>query len=140
MPIVFLALGSNLGDRHHYIQRALSELEVRSIKVIKISKIIETDPVDSPPQGQYLNCVVKVSTTHSPEDLLELTQSVEHRLGRVRTIFHGPRVIDIDILLYDDLKIINRSLVIPHPRMLERDFVMKPLKEIAPDICASLLR
>lgn len=138
MAIVYLSLGSNLGDRSHFIQKAIAELKDHGVKITKVSSIMETDPLDGPPQGKYLNAVVKANTGLGLEDLLGVTQSIEHRLGRVRQIFHGARTIDIDILLYDDLKIISRRLVVPHPRMLERDFVMSPLKEIDPHLCSSL--
>jgi 2-amino-4-hydroxy-6-hydroxymethyldihydropteridine diphosphokinase len=75
---------------------------------------------------------------YSPEELIVITSAIEHKLGRVRKIFRGPRTIDIDILLYDDIKLITPQLIIPHPRMLERSFVMQPLKEIDPKLCASL--
>ena len=140
MAIVYLGLGSNLGERSGYIQRAIEELKVNGVEVRKVSSIIETEPVDSPPQGKYLNAVLKIQTSHSPEELFCITQGVENKLGRVRKIFHGPRVIDIDILLYDDVKLISRRLIIPHPRMLEREFVMKPLEEISPNIVMSFPR
>jgi len=138
MSIVYLALGSNLGNRLQYIENAIEELELCGVKVLKCSKIIETDPLDAPPQGRYLNAVLKAETLHSPEELILMTQTIELKLGRVRKIFRGPRVIDIDILLYDDIKLITQRLLIPHPRMLDRAFVMKPLEEIDPTLCASL--
>ena len=140
MPIVYLALGSNLGNRQQYLQKAIEELKASGVDVRKVSTIIETAPVDSPPQGKYLNAVLKAETSHTPEELLVHTQAVENKLGRIRKVFHGPRVIDIDILLYDDIKIISRRLIIPHPRMLEREFVMKPLQEIEPKIYLYLCR
>jgi len=138
MSFVYLALGSNLGDRLQYIQKAVAELEARGLKVIKFSKIIETDPVGGVVQGKYLNAVLKASTIHSPEDLHMITQSIERKLGRVKKIFNGPRVIDIDILLYDDIKLTTSKLLIPHPRMLERSFVMQPLEQMDPALCALL--
>ena len=138
MATVYLALGSNLGDRRQNIQRALQELRANGVNVRRVSTIIETNPLDCPPQAKYLNAVFKAATSHSPEELFAITQAVEHKLGRVRKIFHGPREIDIDILLYDDIKLVSRRLVIPHPRMLQRKFVMQPLKEINPAVCALL--
>ena len=132
MSIVYLALGSNLGDRLGYIQKALVELRGSGLKNIQMSSIIETDPVGGPVQGKYLNAVLKASTSHSPEEIHVMTQVIENKLGRIRKVINGPRVIDIDILLYDDIKLITRKLIIPHPRMFERNFVMRPLKEIAP--------
>ena len=138
MSIVYLALGSNLGERLRYIQKAVDELKARGVKVLKLSTIIETDPIGGPVQGKYLNAVLKASTIHSPEELHVITQAIERKLGRVKKIVNGPRVIDIDILLYDDIKLITPRLLIPHPRMLERSFVMRPLKEKDPGLCASL--
>ncbi len=140
MAVIFIALGSNLGDRLSYIEKAVVLLKDAGLKVQRLSKVIETDPVGGPAtQGKYLNAVLKAQTDLSPEDVHHLTQSIENKMGRVRKIFNGPRTIDIDILLYDDVKLITRKLIIPHPRMSGRDFVMKPLKEIAPDICQELL-
>ncbi len=138
MSTVYLALGSNLGDRLQYIQKAIAELKECDLKVLKLSDIIETDPLEAPPQGRFLNAVLKAQTHHSPEELILITQGIERRLGRVKKIFRGPRVIDIDILLYDDIKLTTPQLLLPHPRMLERPFVMKPLEEIDPVLCASL--
>jgi len=129
MSTVYLALGSNLGDRLHYINKAVAELKDCGLKILKLSSIIETDPVEAPAQGRFLNAVLKAQTHHSPEELIVITQGIERKLGRVKKIFRGPRVIDIDILLYDDIKLVTPQLVLPHPRMFERDFVMGPLKE-----------
>jgi 2-amino-4-hydroxy-6-hydroxymethyldihydropteridine diphosphokinase len=138
MSIVYLALGSNLGDRLQYIHKAIVELKTCGLKVLKVSTIIETDPIGGPAQGKYLNAVLKAGTAHSPEELHVITMAVECKLGRVKKIINGPRVIDIDILLYDDIKLVTPKLVIPHPRMCERSFVMRPLEEIDPDLCVSL--
>ncbi len=138
MATVYLALGSNLGDRAGYLRKAVEGLKAKGVQVRRISSVIETDPVGGPDQGKYLNAVLKADTSLSPEELLCLTASIEHRLGRVRTVPNAARRIDIDILLYEDVKLVSKRLVIPHPRMFERDFVMKPLIEIAPTLCASL--
>ena len=140
MAIAYLALGSNMGDRMKYIHWALQELKGQGIKILKTSSIIETDPVGGPQQSKYLNGVVKIKTTLSPEELLLNTHKIEQRLGRIREVINGPRVIDIDILLYENIKLVSRRLVIPHPRMLEREFVMQPLKEIQLNLCALLNR
>lgn len=137
MAVAYLALGSNLGNRSHYIRLAIQELQGRGVDVLKKASVIETDPVGGPQQGRYLNTVVKIRTSLSAEDLLVTINKIEARLGRIREVKNGPRVIDIDILLYEHIKLVSRRLIIPHPRMWERDFVMKPLKEICPDICAS---
>ena len=90
MSTVYLALGSNLGNRLYYIQKAIEELEACGIKVLKVSTIIETDPLDTPPQGRFLNAVLKAQTNHSPEELILMTQGIERKLGRVKKIFRGP--------------------------------------------------
>jgi 2-amino-4-hydroxy-6-hydroxymethyldihydropteridine diphosphokinase len=138
MSTVYLALGSNLGDRLQYIHRAIEEMKDGGLKIAKLSTVIETDPVGGVVQGKYLNAVLKVSTDLSPEELLMITQAIERKLGRVKKYVNGPRVIDIDILLYDDIKLVTRQLLIPHPRMLTRSFVVQPLREIDPELCASL--
>ncbi len=138
MATVYLALGSNLGDRLEFIHKAIEELKACGLKVLKFSSAIETEPVGGVAQGKFLNAVLKASTELSPEELHVMTQAVERRLGRVKKILNGPRVIDIDILLYDDIKLTTPQLLIPHPRMLERAFVMEPLKEIDPGLCSSL--
>ncbi len=133
MAIVYLALGSNLGDRLEFITQAVALLGEDGVRLARLSTVIETDPVGGPAeQGDFLNAVMEGRTELSPQDLHLITQSIENKLGRKRKIFNGPRTIDIDILLYDDIKFVSRKLIIPHPRMIERDFVMDPLKEIAP--------
>ena len=134
MPVVFLALGSNLGDREQNIQKAVHLLKESNFLIEKISSIIETEPIGYLTQTKFLNAVLKGSTQLSAIDLLSLTQSIEKKMGRQKTFMNGPRIIDIDILLYGREKITTPSLTIPHPRMWERDFVLKPLQEIAPEI------
>lgn len=133
MAIVFLGLGSNLGDRAKYLSEAAERLSQRGVRIIKHSTIIETDPVGGPPQGLFLNAVVKAVTALTPRELLRVCQETEAEMGRVRLEPNGPRVIDIDVLLYDHLRMDEPDLQIPHPRMLEREFVMVPLKEIEPE-------
>jgi 2-amino-4-hydroxy-6-hydroxymethyldihydropteridine diphosphokinase len=130
MPIVYLGLGSNLGDRAKNIHEALRLLNEAGVASVKLSSIIETDPVGGPPQGLFLNAVLKAQTELDPLGLLEAAHAVEARLGRVRTVKNGPRTIDIDILLYEGLTWDAPELVIPHPRMQEREFVMRPLNEV----------
>jgi 2-amino-4-hydroxy-6-hydroxymethyldihydropteridine diphosphokinase len=130
MPIVYLGLGSNLGDRAKNIHEAVRLLNEVGVTPMKLSSIIETDPVGGPPQGLFLNAVLKASTELPPPVLLKGIHAVELLLGRVRTVKDGPRTIDVDILLYDDLALNTPELVIPHPRMREREFVMRPLREI----------
>ncbi|MBF0484953.1 MAG: 2-amino-4-hydroxy-6-hydroxymethyldihydropteridine diphosphokinase [Candidatus Omnitrophica bacterium] len=130
MSIVYLGLGSNVGNREENILAAVKGLEAGGIKVIKLSSIIETDPVGGPVQGLFLNAVLKAETSLPPLELLKTCQGIENALGRVRVVNNGPRTIDIDILLYDDLKLNVPGLVIPHPRMYEREFVTRPLQEV----------
>ena len=129
---IFLGIGSNLGDRQNNIQKALLELNAISITVEQVSTIIETDPEGGPSQGKFLNAVARCCTQLRPHDLLKNLKTIESKLGRVQTVHHGPRTIDLDILLYDQQKISTKELTIPHPRMCERAFVMEPLKEIHP--------
>jgi len=139
MSICFLAFGSNLGDRRKNIQDALSILgEHPKIDIKKVSSIIETEPVGGPPQGKFLNAVARLDTTLDVRELLDFTRKTEKRLGRKRTVKNGPRTIDLDILLFDDKHLKRSDLEIPHPKMLERDFVMKPLNEIAPGLIKGL--
>jgi 2-amino-4-hydroxy-6-hydroxymethyldihydropteridine diphosphokinase len=140
LAVVFLGLGSNMGVRGENIHRALNRLHEKGVSIQKVSTFIETAPVDVPPepvQGEYVNAVAKAITDLSPQELLKTCLAIESEFGRVRTVRHGPRPIDIDILLYDDLRIDTPELVLPHPRMRERDFVMRPLHEIAPELASA---
>jgi 2-amino-4-hydroxy-6-hydroxymethyldihydropteridine diphosphokinase len=119
-----------MGDRTRNIHDAVSLLDAAGVRTLRLSSIIETDPVGGPPQGLYLNAALKAETALTPAELLKATRSVEDKLGRVRTVKDGPRTIDIDILLYDELTVNEPDLVIPHPRMSQRAFVMVPLWEI----------
>lgn len=133
---VFLALGSNEGDRLTYLTRAISALkEHPSITFIKSSEIFETEPVGGPPNQQdYLNAAVEIETSLSPQDLLAVLRQIENEFGRVRTIPNGPRTIDMDIILFGQQVIESTDLTIPHPRMHLRSFVLEPLAEIAEDV------
>ena len=139
MVTCYIALGSNSGDRQYYIETAISGIRLlMDTRVNKISKIIETLPEGGLPQRPYLNCVIEIQTVLSPYQLLRNLQKVEADLGRVRTIENAPRNIDLDILVYGHAQIKEDSLCIPHPRMFQREFVMKPLKEIAPQLIKRL--
>ncbi|MFH1339024.1 MAG: 2-amino-4-hydroxy-6-hydroxymethyldihydropteridine diphosphokinase [Candidatus Omnitrophota bacterium] len=139
MVTCYVGLGSNLGDREYNIRAAIRRIKLlMNTRVTRISKIIETPPEGGPPQGPYLNCVIEIQTTLPPYELLKRLQKLEDDLGRIRTVKDGPRCIDLDILLYADARIEEESLCIPHPRMLERKFVMEPLEEIAPDAAEKL--
>jgi len=140
MAIVYLGIGSNLGNRRENVEAAIALLKEAGLTVLKISTIIETDPVGGPPnQEKFLNGVLKIETHLSPQKLLGRLKYIEQQLGRVKTITNnGPRPIDLDILLYDQLDLQTPQLTIPHPRMLERNFVMRPLKEIEPQLAEEL--
>lgn len=139
MVTCYIGFGSNLGDRQYYIKTAIRRTRLlMDTRVIKISKIIEALPEGGPLQRPYLNCVIEIQTALSPYELLRRLRKIEADLGRVRTIKNGPRNIDLDILLYGDVQIKEDSLCIPHPRMFQREFVIKPLKEIAPELVKKL--
>jgi len=138
-PVVFLGLGSNLGDREATIEDALARLAARGVRLRRRSSTWETDPVGGPPQGPFLNAAAEVETSLSPEDLLTACLDVEHEMGRVRTVRNGPRTIDVDVLVYGDLRRDQPGLVIPHPRMHERRFVLAPLAEVAPGLVHPVL-
>jgi len=138
MSVAYIGIGTNLGNRMANIHQAINLLESHQVHILQSSTIIETDPVGGPNQGKFLNAVLKVSTEESPVDLFHIAKLIEKKMGRVKRVKNGPRIIDIDILLYDQVSIQTRKLTIPHPRMFERDFVMIPLKEIAPDITVNL--
>ena len=131
----YVALGSNLGDREAYLWQALGLLAAHpSLQVQKVSSFYETEPVGYLDQGMFLNAVAQLETDRTPQELLKILQAIENRLGRQRGIRWGPRTIDLDLLLYGNQTIEEPELIIPHPRMLERDFVLVPLAEIAPDL------
>ena len=129
---VYLGLGSNLGDRRGNLIRALAALEFRAVEIVRQSSIYETAPMMVEDQPWFLNQVVEVRTSLFPRQLLHRGQEIELELGRKRTVAYGPRVIDIDILLYGRTVIETDELTIPHPRMTERRFVLEPLAELAP--------
>lgn len=139
MATAYIALGSNLGDRKKNLTAALFHL-VREPRVIleKLSSFIETKPYGVTDQPDFLNGCCRIWTDFSPRQLLTVLQSIEDKMGRVRTRRWGERIIDLDILLYDDITVNEPDLVIPHPDMKNRAFVLEPLKEIAPDLAARL--
>jgi len=129
----YLSLGSNLGDRKQLLHTAINEIAERVGRVEAISSCIETEPVGFDSVHLFLNMAVRVTTELNPYELLKVLKQLERDLGRTRKSHDGvhyDRTIDIDILLYDNLEINSDELQIPHPRMWERDFVMRPLKEI----------
>ena len=131
---VFLSLGSNLGDRAANLRGAIAALAETDLRVNKISSFYETEPVDYLDQPWFLNCVVEAETSLAPMDLLYALRKIESQLGSKKEFAKGPRLLDMDILLYDDLAVELPELQIPHPRMLQRNFVLAPLAEIAPSL------
>jgi 2-amino-4-hydroxy-6-hydroxymethyldihydropteridine diphosphokinase len=132
--LIYLGLGSNLGDLQANLRAAIAKLGADDLRVLRVSPVYETAPVDLTDQPWFLNLVVEAETSLSPSDLLARILSVEAALGRVRDIPKGPRSIDIDILLYGAETVSAARLEIPHPRMAERRFVLAPLADLAPDI------
>ncbi len=131
---VFLAVGSNLGDRAKNLARAESELkQAHGIQFIRSSSVYETEPVGGPPQDKYLNAVWEIRTELSPHNLLQMLVMIEASLGRKREGRNFPRTLDLDILFYDEKIIHEQGLTIPHPRLHERAFVLTPLADLAPD-------
>lgn len=132
MAIVYLGLGSNLGDRKDNLDNAIDALQNHEdIDVTNRSKVHETEPYGKTDQPEFMNMCVEIDTNMSPLNLLETILGIEHSLGRVRAEAWGPRSIDIDILLYEDLELKLDDLSIPHKEMHKRSFVLEPLAEIA---------
>jgi 2-amino-4-hydroxy-6-hydroxymethyldihydropteridine diphosphokinase len=131
---VYLSLGSNIGDRLANLRSAIGALAPAAIRVRKVSSIYETEPVDYLEQPWFLNCVVSAETPLDPLPLLHVLRSIETQMGSQKEIPKGPRLIDLDILLYESATIATPELQIPHPRMLLRRFVLAPLTEIAPQL------
>jgi len=142
MSLAFIALGSNLGDRRDYLMRTLDALRAQpGIVVERVSSLYETDPVGGPAdQGRYLNAAAVLRTDRAPDDLLRLLLDIESSLGRVRNERDGPRTIDVDLLLYDDVIRDDPQLTLPHPRLHQRLFVLQPLAEIAPGVVHPVLK
>jgi 2-amino-4-hydroxy-6-hydroxymethyldihydropteridine diphosphokinase len=133
MPMVFLGLGSNIGKKEEYINKALTFIsELYTVK--KISHLYLTEPVSTIKQDWFLNCVVEIQTDIDPKKLLFTIKSIEQKLGRIKTVKNGPRTIDIDILFYGDCVLKTKNLIIPHPLIQERLFVLQPMMDINPDI------
>jgi 2-amino-4-hydroxy-6-hydroxymethyldihydropteridine diphosphokinase len=126
----FIGLGSNVGDRLTYLRRAVAAL--RSLGVVRVSSVYETDPI-GPPQRRFLNAVAAVETVLRPRELFGELKRIEADLGRIARERWGSREIDLDLLLYDDETVDDADLVVPHPRLAERGFVLVPFVEIAPD-------
>ena len=140
MHKVFIAIGSNLGDRMKNIETALEKMEAYGLRIIKKSSIIETEPYGFKEQDKFLNGVILIETDLGPFELLNLLLNIEREMGRERKIRWGPRNIDLDIIFYDDLIIDTENLKIPHPDAHNRTFVMGPISEIDPDFLHPVLK
>ena len=132
--IVYLALGSNLGDREAELRTAIRKLNSRDLRITRVSSVYETAPMYKEDQPAFLNAVVEAETQLFPMRLLLRTANIEMEMGRRRNVKNGPRNIDVDILLFGNAVVESATLVIPHPRMHERRFVLEPLAELAPDL------
>ena len=132
MSIVYLGLGSNLGNKEQHITTAVKHLEQRVGTVRRLSSLLKTEPWGFTSPHSFVNAAVSIDTRLSPHEVLEATQQIERDMGRKQKSMNGEyhdRIIDIDILLYDDMEINEKDLIIPHPLMHQRDFVMIPLRE-----------
>lgn len=132
---VYVGLGSNLGDRAKYIQSAIAFIaQEKDVRGVEVSSLYETEPVGYTEQPPFLNAVARFLTLKSPEQCLDMIKLVEAYMGRKRSIRWGPRTIDIDLLLYGDVTMDTSDLIVPHPRMAERSFVLIPLMELSNDV------
>jgi 2-amino-4-hydroxy-6-hydroxymethyldihydropteridine diphosphokinase len=136
MTSSYIGIGSNVGDRPEFCRKAVKALDsAEGVRVTRVSSLYETAPVGGPPQRSFINVVAKIETELEPRALLETCKSIEHRLGREPSdIRWGPRVVDLDILLYGSEKVSEPDLEIPHARLKERRFALVPLLEIDPDL------
>ncbi len=135
MNKAYIALGSNINPRNEFLEQAINEIEqIKTTSIVKLSSIYETDPVGFEDQERFLNQVIEIETNCSAIELLEECQMIERKLGRKRELRWGPRTIDLDILLYNQENIMMDQLVIPHPRMHVRAFVLVPLVEVNPNL------
>ncbi|MBV8065274.1 MAG: 2-amino-4-hydroxy-6-hydroxymethyldihydropteridine diphosphokinase [Actinobacteria bacterium] len=136
MPRAYIGLGSNLGDRERTIREGLAALDASGVTVVAVSTLVDTEPVGVVGQPRFLNAVAAVDTRLGARELLNVLLDVERRFGRRRdeAVPHGPRTLDLDLLLYGDAEIDEPGLHVPHPRMHERDFVLGPLAEVAPGL------
>ena len=140
MNTIYLSLGANIGHRERNIWLAIEALASRGLRVTRRSSLYETEPVGMKSKDWFLNTVVEAETDLAPEELMRVLLELERALGRERRVLHGPRIIDIDILLFGSSVVHAPDLEIPHPRMAERRFVLVPLAEIAPDVQHPVLK
>jgi 2-amino-4-hydroxy-6-hydroxymethyldihydropteridine diphosphokinase len=132
--LVYIALGSNIGDRAGMLAHGIEALHAAGVRVLRQSSFYASEPVDAPPQAWFLNAVVEAETALMPRQLLRALMAIERALGRRRTIARGPRTLDLDILFYGTSVIRAPDLEVPHPRMQRRRFVLAPLAEVAPGL------
>jgi 2-amino-4-hydroxy-6-hydroxymethyldihydropteridine diphosphokinase len=133
LAIAYLCLGSNLGEREENLRQALTLLSLK-VNIEEVSSVYETEPVGYKEQPLFLNLACRITTNLPPEELLPFAKDIETRMGRIPSFPNSPRIIDIDILFYDNKIIETQDLTIPHPRLKDRAFVLIPLAEIAPDL------
>ncbi|SKA87634.1 dihydroneopterin aldolase / 2-amino-4-hydroxy-6-hydroxymethyldihydropteridine diphosphokinase [Clostridium sp. USBA 49] len=135
----YIGLGSNMGDKEENIKKALEYINTDKCRVEKVSNIYNTKPVGYLDQDEFLNCAAEIKTLLTPEELIRFLLNIEKELKRERIIKWGPRTIDLDVLLYDDIITSSEEITVPHPRMHERLFVLKPLSDIAPYLIHPIL-
>jgi 2-amino-4-hydroxy-6-hydroxymethyldihydropteridine diphosphokinase len=140
MSTAYIGIGSNLGTREENCERAIDLLIDKGLTILKQSSMIETEPWGVIDQPAFINMAVSVDTTLPPETLLTLVKEIETELGRTETFRWGPRIIDLDILFYDNVVMEKPDMSIPHPHIKDRDFVLRPLAEIAPDLVHPVLK
>ncbi len=133
MKLVYIALGSNLGDRAEHLRQAREQIDAQDLRLLRASSIYETAPRDVEDQPWFLNQVIECETDLFPRQLLARLQKIERGMGRKRRIAKGPREIDLDILLFGDAVVKAPELEVPHPRLAERRFVLEPLAELVPE-------
>jgi 2-amino-4-hydroxy-6-hydroxymethyldihydropteridine diphosphokinase len=139
MAVAYLGLGSNLGKREANLDEAVRRLsETPGVTFLRVSKYIRSAPWGVTDQPEFLNGAAAIETTLSPHELLRVVKAIEREMGRIPGPRYGPRLIDIDLLLYDRLSLHTPDLTLPHPEMMKRPFVREPLQEIAPDLFAEL--
>jgi 2-amino-4-hydroxy-6-hydroxymethyldihydropteridine diphosphokinase len=140
MNRVYIAFGSNIGDRYQAIEDAMGEIEARGMRIVKKSEIIETEPYGYTDQPPFINGALEVETTLSCREVLKALLSIESDLGRVREFKWGPRIIDLDIIFFNNEIYNEEDLMVPHPDMQNRGFVLKPISDICPDYIHPILK
>jgi 2-amino-4-hydroxy-6-hydroxymethyldihydropteridine diphosphokinase len=140
MTTIYLSVGANIGDRGGNIRRAIAALSGRGVRVTRVSAVYETEPVELREQAWFLNCVVEAETDLGPQQVMDMLLGIERGMGRERLVPKGPRVIDMDILLFGSSVVQTPGLEIPHPRMADRRFVLVPFAEITQEVWHPILK